>query len=955
MKKVFKFLGIGIASILLLLFLIPLAFQGKVKDIALGEANKMLKSEAYVGDVSLSFFKNFPHASVTLYDFGVAGKGEFAGDTLVKAGRLIVVVSTRSLLTDHYVVNAFKFENAYAKAKVNKNGHANWDILVEDTTAQETEVDTTAASPFKLSLKRVNFDNVNVQYINEVDNASAQVDHLNMVLSGQFNSTDQILANISKFEIEADSIGYADTTMSAGLKNFDFNFVGDVSDAVSNIKSKLGIGACDFSMQHIPYLSNVKVDADVNVAADLANNKYVLGENTLSLNEVKANLTGFVQMIDSTAIDMDLKFNTPKLEFKDILSLIPAIYKNDFAKIKTDGKVALDASAKGRMQGDNFPAFDAKLIVENALFKYPDLPKQIDNINVNAVVTNPGGILDKTVVDVKNFSIKMAGNPFSAHLLLKTPMSDPDFDCGVKGTVDFNSIKDVIAIDGLNLSGLLTADASANGRLSYVEKEEFDKFNVNGNLNVKNMKVNGKSVGYDVNVLLANLDFSNKALDLTDCNVMIGKNDIALKGKLENFIPYIFSDGTIKGNLNVNSSYMNVNDFIAVDSTSSTVEETPETASSSVDIPANIDFALNLAMEKVIYSNIELDQVRGAMTVRNKVATISNLSTNTMEGSLTMKGSYDSKANADDAFKANMSVKQMSIPKVFSTVNTAKKFVPLLSNATGKFNMQLDLNSKLDASMSPILKTVNAKGSFSTAELGLKEFETLKKISSAVNYSKLSENSTLKNVLIKFAIKEGRMFTDPFSISMSGTKMDVSGSSGLDETLDYKVAMAVPNAVSSKTNIPLNFNVLVGGTFSKPKITVDAKGALSDVKEVVEEKVKETVKKTVNKALEEAKAQQTKLLAEAKKQASALKSEAEKQGDKLVAEAKAQGEKMVASSKNPLEKKAKQKAADKLVQEAEKSRNKLISDATTKGNAIINNAQTKSDKLIKDAEAKNNQ
>lgn len=953
MKKILKFLGIGLLLILLALFLIPLAFQGKVKDIALAEANKMLKSEAYVGDVSLSFFKNFPHASITLYDFGVAGKGEFEGDTLLNAGRLIVVVSTRSLLTDHYVVNAFKFENAYAKAVVHKNGNANWDILVADTTAQEEAVDTTKAKPFALSLRRVNFDNVNVQYINEQDNASARVDHLDMVLSGQFNSTDQILANISDFEVEADSVGYADTTMSAGLKNFEFTFSGDVSEAVSNIKSKLGIRAVDFAMQHIPYLSGAKVDADMNVAADLQNNKFTLGENTLSINEIKANLTGFVQLVDSATIDMDLKFNTPKLEFKDILSLIPAIYKSDFGKIQTNGKVALDAAAKGRMQGENFPAFDVKLVVENAMFKYPDLPKQIDNINVNAEVKNPGGILDKTVVDVNKFAFKMAGNPFSAHLVLKDPISDPDFDCGVKGIIDFNSIKDVIALDGMNLSGVLNADASAQGKLSYAEKEQYENFTVNGNLNVKNMNINGKEIGYDVKVNSANLDFSNKALDLTECNVNIGKNDIALNGKLENFLPYIFSDGTIKGKLNVKSNYFNVNDFISVDTTA-TVEDPAPASSESVEIPGNIDFAMNLAMEKVIYSNIELNQVKGALTVRDRVASITNLSTNTMEGSLNMKGSYDSKDKNNTAFKADMQIQQMSIPKVFSTVNTAKKFVPLLSNATGKFNMKIDLNSKLDASMSPILNTVNAKGTFSTDELGLKEFDVMKKISSAVNFSKLSESSTLKNVRIKFQIKDGRMSTEPFNVSMSGTKMDVTGTSGLDETLDYTLAMAVPNSVSSKTNIPLKFNVLVGGTFNSPKIKVDAKGVVDNVKEVVTEKVKETVKQTVNKALEEAKAKQAKMLAEAKKQASALKSEAEKQGDKLVAEAKAQGDKMVASSKNPLEKKAKQKAAQKLVQEAEKKKNKLVSDATTKGNSIIDAAQTKSDKMIKEAEAKNN-
>lgn len=955
MGKVIKFLFFGIAFVLLALLLIPMAFHGKIKDIALGEANKMLTSEVFVDDVSLSFFKNFPHASVTLYDFGVAGKGEFEGDTLLKAGRLIVVVSTRSLFTDNYVVNAFKFEDAYAKAKVNKNGKANWDILIADSTAAETAEDTTAAAPFSLSINRVNFDNVNVQYVNEQDNSSAEIDHLNMVLGGHFSSTDKILANISKFEVETDSIGFADSTMSASIKDFKFDFSGDFSEAVANLKSKLGIGACNFTMQHIPYLTNVNVNADVAVNADLVNNKYELGDNSIALNEIKANLSGFVQLVDSSTIDMDLKFNTPQLQFKDILSLIPAIYKKDFASIKTDGKVGLEATAKGRMQGDNYPQFNAKLNVENAMFKYPDLPKQIDNINISTEVSNPGGSLDRTVVDVKNFSLKMAGNPFSARLLLKTPMSDPDFNCSVKGIVDFNSIKDVIALDGMNMSGILTADASAQGRLSYVEKEELDKFNVLGNINIKGMKVNGKSVGYDVNVNSANLDFSNKYLDLTQCDVNIGKNDVQLSGKLENFLPYILSDGSIKGNLNVYSHYMNVNDFLGIDTTSTVEQPEDNVSSEAVDIPANIDFALNLIMDKVIYDNIVLEQIKCAMTIKDKVASIQNLSTNTMEGSLSMKGAYDSKIKNNAAFTGSMNIKQMSIPIVFSTVNTAKKYVPLFSNATGKFNMQIDLSSKLDATMSPVLNSVNAKGSFTTAELGLKEFEALKKISTALNYSKLSENSTLKNVNVKFAIKDGRLSTEPFTVKIADCNMDVSGSSGLDETLDYTAAVTIPNNVSTKLNMPLKCNVLIGGTFDKPTIKVDTKGMVDDVKEVVTEKVKETVKNTVNKALEEAKAKQAKLLAEANKAASVLKAEAEKQGERLIAEAKSQGDKMVASSKNPLEKKAKQKAADKLVQEATKQKAKLMSDAEAKGKSLINEAQTKSDKLIRDAEAKNNQ
>lgn len=954
MLKLLKFIGIGLAVLLLALFLIPFAFQGKIKDIALHEANKMLNSEVYINDAALSFFRNFPHVSVSLYDFGIAGKGEFQGDSLLKAEKMMVVISTRSLFTDRYVIDGVHLRNAEVKAIVNENGNVNWDILKADST-ETVEEDTTASTPFSLALDKVTFKKVNVKYIDRQQGMNAGVDNITLDFEGDISSSDVMLANIKNLNLAVDSVAYSDSSMTAGLNNFNFDFSGKVSDAIAKIKSKLDVESVNMTMQHVPYLSGVNVKADVNVDADLANNKYTFGDNSFAFNEVKANLSGFVQMVDSSTIDMDVKFNTPKLEFKDILSLIPAIYKSDFASIKTDGKVALEAVAKGRMQGDNLPSFDAKLLVENAMLKYPDLPKQINNINISAEVNNPGGSADKTVVEVKNFSFLMANNPFAAHLVLKTPVSDPDFDCAVKGTIDFNSIKDVIALEDMNLNGILTADASAAGKMSYVENNMYDKFSVLGNVNLKDMKINGKAVGYDINIQQANLDFSNKALDLTAFDMNVGKNDVHLKGKVENFLPYILSDGTVKAELSVNSTYLNANDFLGEETAEDSTSAAPsETASSPIDIPANIDFALNLAMKQLIYTNIELNDVKGGMTVRNKVVNLSNLSAKTMEGELGMKATYDSRATDNSAFNASMNVKQMSIPTVFSTVNTAKKYVPLLSNATGKFNMQIDMNSKLDGSMAPVLNTVNAKGLFTTDELGLKEFEALKRIAVATKYSKLTENTTLKNVSIKYAIKDGRMTTEPFKVKMGNCNMDVSGFSGLDETLDYKAVMTVPNSVTEKTNIPLNFIVLIGGTFSNPKVSVDSKSMVNDVKEVVKEKVQETVKNTVNKALEEAKAQQAKLLAEANKTASFLKAEAEKQGEKLIAEAKNQGDKMVAASKNPVEKKVKQKAADKLVEEATKKKAKLMSEAEAKGKSLINEAQAKSDKMIKEAEAKNN-
>ena len=111
----------------------------------------------------------------------------------------------------------------------------------------------------------------------------------------------------------------------------------------------------------------------MDVDADLAHNKFTLKKNEFRLNAIKAGIDGWIELKDP-AIDMDLKLNTSEIGFKEILSLIPAIYSKEFKNLKTDGTATLEATAKGILQGDTVPQFDVRLAVKNAMFRYPSLP-----------------------------------------------------------------------------------------------------------------------------------------------------------------------------------------------------------------------------------------------------------------------------------------------------------------------------------------------------------------------------------------------------------------------------------------------------------------------------------------------------------------------------------------------------------------------------------------------------
>ena len=69
MKKIFKVLGLFLIVILLMLILIPLLYQKKIKQKIEKAASEQINGKVTFGDVSVSLLKKFPRASVSIQDF----------------------------------------------------------------------------------------------------------------------------------------------------------------------------------------------------------------------------------------------------------------------------------------------------------------------------------------------------------------------------------------------------------------------------------------------------------------------------------------------------------------------------------------------------------------------------------------------------------------------------------------------------------------------------------------------------------------------------------------------------------------------------------------------------------------------------------------------------------------------------------------------------------------------
>ena len=91
--------------------------------------------------------------------------------------------------------------------------------------------------------------------------------------------------------------------------------------------------------------------ADATINANLDKMQFSFKESNLQLNDLKASIDGTFAMVGKDYEDMefDLKLNAPDTQFKDILSLVPAMYTADFKDVKTSGTAKLEAYIKGLM------------------------------------------------------------------------------------------------------------------------------------------------------------------------------------------------------------------------------------------------------------------------------------------------------------------------------------------------------------------------------------------------------------------------------------------------------------------------------------------------------------------------------------------------------------------------------------------------------------------------------
>lgn len=790
-KKIVKILGITLLIILIILIALPFVFESKIESIVRNYVDKNVNAKVEFSHIGLSLISSFPNVELEINDLDITNYEPFKDEKLLTAKSIELVMPIKALFKlsggDPLTINSIAIDEALLSLKTNKNGTTNYDIMKASDASEPEE--TEGSSGFTFDIQDYRLETCAISYIDEGSGIALNLNELDHNGKGTFSA--------EKSELDTHTATLASITIDS-----------------------------------TKYLNNTLIKLDALIGLDLENQVYTFKENKGYINQLPLEFEGFVKLLEAGQ-EVDITFENPGSTFKDFLALVPETYSKDLDKVETTGDFKVKGVIKGLVTEETIPTIDIKIASNNASFKYPDLPKRVENIIIDTDIKNTTGKSEDTYVDINTLNFKIDEDAFKASAQLRNLASNMMVNANLDGTVNLANISKVYPVRlEKEISGILKAKLNTQFDMDALETNDYQRIRTSGNLMADNLIFSSEEMPNPMHITTANVTFNPETVTLNSFKAQTGSTDLSATGTLRNLIGFLLNSAKLQGNLNLTSTNFAVNDLMTSETPS---EETDSKTSEALKIPDFLDCTIHAKAATVKYDDLDLKNVQGTLIVKDQKATLQNFDSNIFDGKLGINGSVSSK-NEVPEFDLKLNMDQFDIAKSFKGLDLFQALVPLAKVLQGKLNTDISLSGKLNDNLTPQLSSLtgNALAEILTSSINAGDSKALTALQQNFNFIDFNKLD-IKDLKTHLDFSDGKVNVKPYHVKYKDIDMEISGSHGFDQLIDYHVVLQVPakylgsevNQLIGKINDPevanLTIPVTAGltGNLNSPKVTTD--------------------------------------------------------------------------------------------------------------------------------------
>lgn len=912
----------------------PFLFGGAVETRVQAAIDRRVDARVEYGGIGLSLLRHFPDLAVTVDDLTVTGVGVFEGDTLAHTDRFRLVVALGSVIgmlrrEEALVVREVLVGRPYLRARLLADGRASWDI--EKAVAEVTAEEPGTERPVRVDLRRLEVEDGRVVYEDRGTGLEARFTGIQHTLAGDFSA--------ERFTLEARAVAEAATIRHAG----------------------------------VPYLTEARVHVDADLDADMAERRYTFRQNRLSVNELGLTFDGTVELLDD-GLGLDLTFAAADAGLRDLLSLVPAFFSADFDNLVAEGVVAVNGFARGQTGEGRVPSFALNASVADGRFRYTDLGTPFTDIELDLAVAQPASDPDSAMIELSRLSFTLGDDPFLASLVVATPVSDPEITASVDGAIDLDAAGRALKLEGVDgLGGRAVAELGLHARRSWIETGAYDRVDARGRVALSGVVVAGEAIRQPVAVDTLDLALSPRRADLTVARARVGSSDFEGSARLENLLGYALHEGVLAGRAELRSGYVALDEWKREEPSGLEV----------IPIPADLDLALDVAIDSMSLGRLAMTGTRGSVQVRDQRATLTDLSVEILGGDLLLDGWYET-ADATPAFQLDLAVADVRIPAAFETMGTVRALAPAAGYATGSFSADLALAAPLTTDLAPVLAALDGEGGIRTRDLAIRGMPALEALADVLGVTALRDPA-VSDFAASIHIDDGRLHVRPFTLRLGPAAVAVAGSNGVDGSLDYDLDLELPRELlgsdaasivsglkerADRAGLTLDdiaavgITADIGGTFRDPRVSVELADALTaagqDLAEQARTRLQDEAGRQADeaqarveaarlRAAEDARARADSIIAAAERQAVRIRAAADSAARSIRTAADRQADRLVAEASNPVARRAAETAGARLRREADRRAIQLTETADRRAEGVVSEARETAARVLETA------
>lgn len=575
----------------------------------------------------------------------------------------------------------------------------------------------------------------------------------------------------------------------------------------------------DLQQDHQTYLKNTELQGnfsdkrfDMHIASEVFVNKVKSGEVMYVKNQpAEWDLSMHIDKeagtfkIDEAPVEiatLPFKFSFdshgPAWKFHltgDDLSLVKVVQSfqhkelDRIAELEGKGQVTFDLFMD-RTDVEKSPVFTCDFGITDGHLREPSQGLAITNISAQGHCGNKE--TGDFILDLKKLKFRTRAGGFQAKGQFRNP-AQPEISFDAFGSVDLSSVHALFPVEAIaHMKGMVRVDGGARIRYAGTWNLEYCRAKstfMEASFQLKDDKRYFDHLTGDVTVYQNLLSFNG-------FSGTVGKSDMKIDGDMSFNAGLFAFDGPIDTQLKIRSAYCNIQDF-----SSSTKEEEIKDGRNFI-LPSNINGAVALMANNLVYDGHEFKQLSTQLKVRNRAVYFEDLQVKNAGAQIA--GVVLIEENKPEIFTISAQAQSSNVQfkPLFAEWDNFQQDVISADQIEGVADAHINFQAPFDLRSGINMKAIVAEVNFSINNGRLKNLSSFKEITASLDKSVATRAILKRNNITHFEeqlkdlrfenitntlqIREGALHIPQMMIATNAMDINLSGWHDFDNNIDYR-------------------------------------------------------------------------------------------------------------------------------------------------------------------------